>query len=177
MTEEEFLARHGDESRIELLDGRVARHPMPGVKHGRVNYQLSAAFTLYFLQHPIGWVFTHDTFLRIRRTPDRVRGADLIFISYTRLGPNDEIADGALTLVPELVGEVKSPSGTWNEVFGKVEDYLTLGVTAVLVLDPTTKTVLVLRRDQPQQTFAEADTLVVPDVLPGFAVPVAQLFA
>ncbi len=177
MTEEEFLARHGDESRIELLDGRVVRCPMPGLKHGRVNFNLSVAIGQYFARNPIGWAFTHDTFLRIRRNPDRVRGADLIFISFARLGPNEEIVDGALTLVPELVGEVKSPSDTWNEVFGKVEDYLTLGVTAVLVLDPPTKTVLVLRRDQPQQTFAEADTLVVPDVLPGFAVPVANLFA
>jgi len=177
LTEEEFVARHGSESRIELIDGRIVRYPMPGLKHGRVNYQLSSAFTLYLFQNPIGWVFTHDSFLRIRRNPDRVRGADLIFISYDRLPQDAEIVAGVMTHVPELVGEVKSPSDTWNEVFGKVEDYLTLGVTAVIVVDPETRTVLVLRRDQPQATFSEADTLTVPDVLPGFAVPVAHLFA
>ena len=177
MTEEEFLARHGDESRIELLDGRIVRYPMPHSEHGYIGNNLAFEVTLFARQHRLGRVFGLDTFLRIRRNPDRVRGADMMFVSYSRMSANVPVTASVMTHVPELVGEVKSPSDTWNEVFEKVEDYLTLGVTAVLVVDPPTKTVLVLRRDQPQQTFAEADTLVVPDVLPGFAVPVANLFA
>lgn len=177
MTEEEFLARHGDESRIELLDGRVARYPMPHSEHGCIGNNLAFEVTRFARQHRLGRVFGLDTFLRIRRNPDRVRGTDMMFVSYSRLSANVPVTASVMTHVPELVGEVKSPSDTWNEVFGKVEDYLTLGVTAVIVIDPPTKTVLVLRRDRPQQTFAGADTLVVPDVLPGFAVPVADLFA
>lgn len=150
---------------------------MPGLELGRVNNQLSSVFTLYLLQHPIGWVFTHDSFLRIRRNPDRVRGADLIFISSDRLPQDSETVSGTLTHVPELVWEVKSPSDTSNEVFEKVEVDLTLGVTAVTVVDPESRSVLVLRRGQNQQTFAEADTLTAPDVPPGFAVSVATLFA
>ncbi len=177
MTEEEFLARHGAETRIELIDGRVVRYTQVSSYCGYVAANLTHEIALAIRGDELGRGFCNDTFLRIRRNPDRVRAVDLMFLSYDRLGRDEVLVDGALTQVPELVAEIKFPSDPWTLLFEKVEDYLTLGVTAVLVLDPPTKTVLVLRRDRPQQTFAGADTLVVPDVLPGFAVPVANLFA
>lgn len=177
MTEEEFFARHGSESRVELLDGRLVRYPMPGSPHGYIGNNLAFEVTLFARQHGLGRVFGLDTFLRIRRNPDRVRGVDMMFVSFSRLAADQPVPAGVMTHVPELVGEVKSRSDTWNEVFEKVEEYLILGVSAVLVVDPETKSVLVLRRGQDQQTFGESDTLVVPDVLPGFAVPVARLFS
>jgi len=177
LTEEEFLARHGAETRIELIDGCVVRYEQISSYCGYVAANLSFEIAVAVRSDELGRGFCNDTFVRIARNPDRVRAADLMFLSYERLGRDEELEDGVLALVPELVAEIKFPSDPWALLFGKVEDYLTLGVTAVLVVDPESRTVLVLRRDQPQQTFAEADTLTVPDVLPGFAVPVANLFA
>ena len=176
MTEEEFLELHGGESSIELLDGVVVRYPMPGFPHGFVGNNLAYEITAFVKQHRLGRVCNNDTLIRIRRNPDRTRGADLIFLSYAKLGLDAEVPEGIMKVVPELIGEVKSPSDTWPEVFAKVEDYLTLGVNVVLVVDTPKQTINLYRRDQAQQSFDRADTLTIPDVLPGFSVPVASLF-
>ncbi len=176
MTEEEFLDRHGSESRVDLVDGIVVRYPMPGFPHGFVGNNLAFEITAFVKQHKLGRVCNNDTLIRIRRNPDRTRGADLIFLSYTRLGLNAEVPEGTMKVVPELVGEVKSPSDTWPEVLLKVDDYLTLGVNVVLVVDTPKQTIILYRRDQPQQSFNQVDILTIPDILPGFSVPVASLF-
>jgi len=176
MTEEEFLEQHGSESRVDLVDGFVVRYPMPGFPHGYIGNNLAFEVSSFVRQHKLGRVCNNDTLIRIRRNPDRMRVADLIFLSYALLAADAKVLEGAMTIVPELVGEVKSPSDTWPEVFVKVEDYLTLGVAVVLVVDPQNRTVLVCRANAPQQSFGEAETLTIPDVLPGFSVPVAPLF-
>ncbi len=176
MTEEEFLERHGSESRVDLVDGIVVRYPMPFQPHGYVGSNLAFEITAFVRQHKLGRMFNNDTLIRIRRNPDRMRGADLIFLSYLKLSNDVKVPDGPMTLVPELVGEVKSPSDTWPEVFYKVEDYLNLGVDVVLVVDPQKELILACRKNRPQAPFTAADILTIPDVLPGFSVPVASLF-
>lgn len=78
---------------------------------------------------------------------------------------------------PQLCVEVRSPSNTWNEIFIKVGEYLGVGVVAVLVLDPDRLTASVYRQDGDQQIFRADDDLTLPDVLPGFSVPVRRFFA
>ena len=176
MTEEEFLDRHGSESRVDLVDGIVVRYPMPGSPHGYIGSNLAFELMAFVRKHKLGRVFNNDTLIRIRRNPDRMRGADLIFLSYDKLAADAQVPEGAMTLVPGLVCEVKSPSDSWPEVFVKVDDYLTLGVNVVLVVDPQKLMIHACRKNLPQQSFGEADTLTIPDILPGFAVSVASLF-
>jgi Uma2 family endonuclease len=76
-----------------------------------------------------------------------------------------------------MVAEVKSPSDTWSELFIKVGEYLGAGVRVVVVVDPERVTVSTYRPGGEQEILREADTLTLPDVLPGFSVPVARLFA
>jgi Uma2 family endonuclease len=75
-----------------------------------------------------------------------------------------------------LVVEVRSPSERWGELFAKIGEYLQAGVRVVIALDPATATASVYRPDELPQIFHNGDALVVPDVLPGFLVPVLRLF-
>jgi Uma2 family endonuclease len=87
------------------------------------------------------------------------------------------VPDGVIPVTPELVVEVRSPSDSWSDVVSKMLDYLRAGVSVVVLLDPATRSASVYR-DQVRQEIFEADqNLVLPDVLPGFAVSVAALFA
>ena len=63
-------------------------------------------------------------------------------------------------------------------MFAKVGDYLGIGVPAVVVLAPDSRTASVYRNrpGTPQEIYHVADTLTLPDVLPGFAVPIARFF-
>jgi Uma2 family endonuclease len=72
--------------------------------------------------------------------------------------------------------EVRSPSDSWSQLFGKVHEYLESGVSVVVIIDPATESASVYRNDARQQIFEKDETLTIPDVLPGFEVPVAGLF-
>ena len=147
---------------------------MPRFRHGVVSYRAVRALSDFVEANRLGWIAIIDTFVRTEDDPDTVRGADALFVRFTRLPPG-ELPDD-LTVPPDLVLEVRSPTDRWNAVFIKVGEYLRVGVTVVLVVDPGSRTVSAYRDDGGQQTFRDADELTVPDVLPGFAVPVARLF-
>lgn len=102
-------------------------------------------------------------------------GADVCFVSYAKL-PKENVSDGPITIPPELVIEVRSPSDPWTKAVGKMLDYIDAGVSVVVIFDPKTQSASVYRSDDRQDIFETADTLVLPDVLPGFAVAVAKFF-
>lgn len=92
--------------------------------------------------------------------------------------PKDaEIPIGVVPVIPNLVVEVRSPNDTWTEAIGKVIDYLKVGVPIVLFIDPGTRSVSVCGEPFGQRMLGFSDTLTIPEVLPGFSVPVAALFA
>jgi Uma2 family endonuclease len=72
--------------------------------------------------------------------------------------------------------EIRSPSNGWNDVFIRVAKYLSAGVRAVVVLDMTTLSASVYRKDEFQQIFDNGDDLTISDVLPGFSVPIRKFF-
>lgn len=56
-----------------------------------------------------------------------------------------------------------------------VRDYLAAGAVLVWVADPDAHTVTAHRANQPPAVFAAAATLTADPVIPGFAVPIAEL--
>jgi Uma2 family endonuclease len=110
------------------------------------------------------------------REPDTVRGADVCYYSFERLPEGPMPEDAYLPVIPDLVFEVMSPSDRWPRVLGKVKEYLDVGVTAVCVVIPRDRTAVIYRDDPKPQTFAADAELTLPDVLPGFRVPLRQFF-
>ena len=79
--------------------------------------------------------------------------------------------------MPDLVLEVRSPSDRRSKVLGKVTEYLTAGVTAVCVVNPGDwNGHRVPRQSGSWKSFAADAELTLPDVLPGFRVPLRQFF-
>ncbi len=174
LTAEEFYARYGRGGH-ELVDGVVTEVPMPGFKHGLVCVALSRIVGDFVAANGQGRVASNDTLFQLRRGPDTLRGPDLLFVSFDTL-PKESVPDGPLTVIPELVFEVRSPSDPWAEVIEKMLEYLKTGVKVVVILDPKTRSASVFR-PQDRQEMLEADqTLTIPDVLPGFAVVVGRFF-
>ena len=185
MTAAEFLKKYGHCSGVELVRGRVvwAGRPerpaaggfrMPEFKHGVVCQRAARAIDDFVEANKLGWVAINDTFVTVDAESGTVRGADVLYVSYARLPPGPIPDD--LPVPPELVVEVRSPTERWGQLFGKVGEYLSAGVTVVVAIDSNTETVSVYRDDGRQQILTTADELTLPDVLPGFAVPVARFF-
>lgn len=178
MTAEEFGIRHSGDH-VEYINGEVKEVPMAGSKHGKVCYRIAAAVGQFVDANGLGHIFINDTFVKVptKDDPERVYGADVCYVSYSRLAKNAEVPDGILPVTPELVVEVRSPFDTWSNVIAKMLDYVRAGVLVVVILDPKTKSASVFR-DQERQDVVEGDeSLTLPDVLPGFSVAVASLFA
>lgn len=175
LTADEFEARYS-RHRMELDRGVTKVLPMPDARHGIACNTISWLITNHVKQHGLGRVMSNDTFIQTRTNPDSVRGADVLYVSYERL-PRGPVPAGVLRVAPELVVEIRSPSDRWPDVITKVMEYLNIGVKLVVVLDVVTATASLFRdRDHWQQVLDNGDVMDLGEVLPGFAVPVRQLF-
>ena len=83
----------------------------------------------------------------------------------------------AFSRAPDLAVEVLSPGDRASEVLEKVQDWLAAGCLAVWVVDPKKQTVTVYDNNHTVVRLRSTDTLSGGDLLPGFSVPVADLFA
>jgi Uma2 family endonuclease len=171
----EELARMGDVGRCELVDGRIVPMSPTGCQHGEIEARIAAALSTFVRPKKLGRVLTGEVGLYTRRDPDRVRGADVLFISdatYARRTPGLAYLDVA----PEIVVEVLSPEDRAVDVNQKLREYFAIGVAQVWVADPQARAVTVYRTPTDAREFAGAERLTGGDELPGFEMAVASLF-
>jgi Uma2 family endonuclease len=172
ITGEELLAL-GDIGRCELIDGRIVMMSPTGGSHGEIEITLGAALKTFVKAHQLGRVLGGEVGIYTQRNPDRVRGADVAFISRQRAA---RIPPGFLTVAPELVVEVMSPDDRWSEVRRKIEEYFSIGVERVWVVEPEDQKVLIFRSPVELTELKMGDTLPGEGALAGFALPLAELF-
>ena len=171
----EALAEMGDIGRNELVEGRIVLMSPTGWRHGKYESRFDYFLSIFVDEHNLGEVLVGEVGLYTQRNPDTVRGADVIFISRERLAKVKSAS--FLDVAPELIVEIMSPDDRWINVKQKLKEYFTIGVDIVWVVDPSDKTVSVYRSLTEVQILAENDTLSGEDILPGFELSVASLFA
>ncbi len=112
----------------------------------------------------------------MRIMTNRVRIPDVAFISFDRLpgrkSPGVPIPD----LVPDLAVEVLSASNTPREMQIKLGEYFTAGVRLVWYVDLPTRSVRAYTAPDQVQELSESAILTGGSVLPGFEVPVSDIF-
>jgi Uma2 family endonuclease len=86
------------------------------------------------------------------------------------------VPDGFWPGEPDLAVEIRSPGDRASEIRGKVDNYLTRGVSLVWVIDPKKKTVAVYQQHSPSKTLGVNDVLDAGDVVAGFSCPVRRIF-
>ena len=173
ITGEELLSM-GDVGPCDLIDGRIVKMSPAGGEHGNLEFDLGRWLGNFVADRKLGWVLGGEVGIYIRRNPDRVRGADIAFISKKRLPHRPP--KGFLEVTPEVVVEIISPNDSWEEVRQKLEDYFSIGVERVWVVEPENRAVLVYRSATEAQRLGEADTLKGEGILDGFALPIGDLF-
>lgn len=175
LTIEEFERLPDDAWRTELVRGLLVREPPAGFEHGRRAARIATALDRYAREHDLGVVVAAETGFVLAEDPPTVRAPDAAFVSKARL-PADPVPPGFARLAPDLAVEIASPSHAMAELYGKAIDYLEAGTREVWVVDPQTRTVTVFRPDGGLRLLREADALEGGDILPGFRLPVAEIF-
>ncbi len=174
MTAEELYALP-DEWRGNLIRGVM--QPMPPVDLGHVDVvgRFIRRIGNFADEHAPGIVGPEGGF-RLQRNPDTVLAPDVAYIRRDRVPPPEQ-RSGFPDLAPDLAVEVLSPSNTAAEIGRKVAIYLEAGTRLVWVVDRPRREVTSHALGRAPRTLGVGDTLDGEDVLPGFALPLAELFA
>jgi Uma2 family endonuclease len=158
----------------ELVRGVVVDMPPPRFRHGKIAGRITTLLTIHSDQHHLGHVLGNDCGVVTQQHPDTVRGPDVSFVSYAKVPPDAD--PHYLTIAPDAVFEVRSPSDRSREIFAKVNEYLQLGVPVVYVIDPEGQRVHCYYEDRPDEILDATAEFVGIGPLADFRVPVAKFF-
>ena len=174
MTADELLRLpRGDGKRYELIRGVLIQKMPTGDPHGDSVTRASSLIFAYAENNDYGVVRTGEPGYRLESGPDTVRAPDVAWIAPGRI---PEGTQGYPELAPDLAVEVKSPSNSNPEMASKARMWLCYGSKIALVLDPDRATVAIHRPNTEPVTLGQDDILDLGDLLPGFSIPVWQLF-
>jgi len=159
----------------ELDNGRLIAMSPPGHIHGKIEIGIASALREAGAKLGHGEVSGGDSGVLLWRNPDRVVGADVVFIRAAAL-PSKLTKEGYLETIPDLVVEVVSKNDTAPYVQRKIDDYLLAGVRIVWVADPDTRTLTEHRRDAKPRVFAGAEIVTLPELIPGLQLSLEDVF-
>lgn len=174
-TEQDVIDIHDHENRLcELLDGTLLEKTMGSFESylGVVVCQMLGQFVR---DNDLGIVLGADGMVRLAR--GLVRIPDVSFISWQRLPGRVFPREDIWTLAPDLAVEIISRHNTREEMERKLLDYFAAGVRLVWYVYPATREVRVYASPEKYVTLGVQDALDGGDVLPGFQLPLATLFA
>jgi len=163
--------------RWELFEGVI--HEMAGGtggEHGEITHQIGRHVGNHVGDHQLGRMTAAETCFLLFKNPngkDIIHCPDAAFVTIERapkpFGP------GYIPFAPDFAVEVVSPGNEASEIHNKVLNYLRYGTPLVWVVYPDSQTVVVHTKAGAKTLMIE-DTLDGGDVLPGFTLPVRDVF-
>ena len=174
LTEVDLAKLPDDEFRHELHAGLLVAEPRPFPLHAQIQARFIELLAGFARTHALGPVLGDAGFL-LTHEPDTVRGPDVSFVRRNRW---DAVADTGRFFpgAPDLAVEVLSPDDTASAVLDKVEDWLTAGTQSVWIVDPARHTVSIHRPSTAAKTFHVGEIVTDEPTLPGFRLPIAEIF-
>jgi Uma2 family endonuclease len=173
-TDQEFMTLPEDGGRYELVNGEVVDVGNSGMEHGNIGIFLGGAIELYVRSKKLG--VTCDSSTAFTLKTGNKRSPDVSFIAKERLQGIKRLPKGFFQGAPDLAVEVISPSNTFEEIHNKLVEYFDNGCRLAWVIHPDEQSVLVYRQPRPDQLLKLGDRLEGEEVIPGFSLPVADLF-
>ncbi len=168
---------------IELREGNIVIMSPSDSVSGEVGVQFSTLLNMWVRKHNLGRVFDASTGFRLPN--DDLLSPDVSFVSRERLKQNPRTY---LSVVPELIVEIKSSRDRLRTLEEKITLFLSQGVQVGLLIDPDTQTVSIYRFDRssttaesaaflPQRTtLHDGETLSIPELFPGWEIPITSLW-
>ena len=160
---EEYLRTSFDDADCEFLDGEIVERNAGELPHADV--QGTLAYLLHRLRRRLGVRVVPA--IRIRINPTRYRVADVA--AWLR----DDIGTRIPTVPPFLVVEVLSAEDRMVRMLPKIQEYLSIGVEWVWVVDPAEKSALLYSQKHPQGAVCDVLRTENPEI----TIPLADAFS
>jgi len=174
-TEDDVLraAAHEPKRLTELVDGVLVEKAM-GQREGFLAASLIAFLMAHVRANQLGVVGAPDTILRLK--PGQNRLPDVSFTAWKNLPTADAHLQRVGQYAPDLAVEIISEGNTRAELTRKRAEYFDAGTKLVWEIDPEARTVTVFTSATDHTVFGTADVLDGGLIVPGFRLPLAELF-
>jgi Uma2 family endonuclease len=177
LTYRDYVLIPEDGKRHEIIDGEHYVTPAPFVPHQDLLVELTFRLKGFLKTHRLGRLLVAPTDVLL--SPYDIVQPDLLFVSNERAAI---VGLKNLQGAPDLVIEILSPSTRRLDKVLKLQAYERHGVQAYWMFDPSRKGVQAWERTdeglrpQPFLAAAAGDVLTSP-LLPGFELPLAEVFS
>jgi Uma2 family endonuclease len=160
----------------EVVDNQVRELPPMSAREALFASTLIRYMSQFAWNGGFGQVVSEMLFLLVA-AKNLQRRPDLALISFDRW-PRGKPAPGtnAWEVVPDLAIEVISPTNGANEMIEKIDDYFASGVRRVWVIYPLHAKFYDYESPTSVRILTRPDTLAGGEVLPGFQLPLSELF-
>lgn len=176
-TLEEFLARPDIDEKPykELVDGRIEIKMSPQQKHGLIQVELGAAINQFARPRRLGLAFVE---LRCNYAGRSIL-PDVTFLrsEHLLIDEEGELTNDLLLGVPDIHVEIVSPDQSVRPQRDRLLHSAAHGTALGWLIDPYRKRVEVVRPGGTIETLPEDGQLTGDPVLPGFVLPVAEIWS
>lgn len=164
-----------DRKGYEQVDGVWVEKPVSNAT-GIVGGNVFGAVRDFVRPRRLGYVFVSEGGYRmLPDSPKTMQKPDVSFVAAARV--TAEVHRKTWwPIAPDLAVEVISPTELTEESETKLDEYLRAGVRLIWQVFLPTRNVWAYKPDGTAKLYRVTDTLPGEDVLPGFTVPVAELF-
>ena len=176
ITSEELMNLPDDGFRHELVRGELRKMPPAGSEHGYIALRIASRLERYVDANGLGRVYTAETGFKLASKPDTVRAPDAAFVRLERVEEAGHVT-GFWPGAPDLAVEVVSPGDTHAQVVEKALAWLEAGCRLVLVADPERRTVTSYRSLDDIHILTEGNAIDGADVVPGWELPISEIFS
>lgn len=158
----------------ELIDGVLVEKAV-GSLESMLGLTIGGLISVHVRTADLGVVLGADGYIRVGT--GLVRAPDVTFIPWASF-PDEELPREAYwTVAPGLVVEVLSPGNTKAEIDRKLRELFAAGCKLAWVIDPRKQSAQVHTSAAKFKSFGPDGILDGGRVLPGFKLPLADLFA
>jgi len=166
-----------DDSLYEIVNGQRVELPPMGIDSTLVANNLYGEMFIYLKKNKVGRAVSDALFI-LEEEPLQKRRPDVAFVSTDRWPLDRPIpTEGDWDVVPDVAIEVISPHDIFNNVLTKVGEYFDFGVETVCVIAPIDQSVYIYESADRVRLLGRNDVLELPKHLPGWSLPLKQLFA
>ncbi|MCL1474896.1 Uma2 family endonuclease [Argonema antarcticum] len=156
---------------LELVDGKIIVMGPSDIVSSEIGVEFSSRLREWVKPRRLGRVF--DSSGGFIMPNSNLTAPDVSFVSADRLKRSKR---GFGELVPDLIVEIKSQSDRIKPLREKIESFLQMGAKVGILIDPDKQTVTIYRPNGDPAVLNNGDLLTVPELFPGWEVPVSELW-
>jgi len=166
-----LFSEAGLDYKIELEDGRLSIVGPSDIVSSEISSILIRLLGNWVYPRRLGRVF--DSAGGFIMPDTNVKAPDVSFVRAARLRQSPRYFG---ELVPDLVVEIKSQSDRIKPIETKVLKFIELGAIVGILIDPDEETVTIYRSTGEPTVLGNGDILTVPELFPGWELPVSELW-